>query len=84
MRTETRLVLGYLISRPDGWEISAANVQTILGLSEGRWKKARKEMEYYEYLLQVRDREHDGCFRWKFTISDKPDQNDEEEHHDRH
>lgn len=36
MRTETRLVLGWLIGRPDGWEVRVKHVQHILGLSRDR------------------------------------------------
>lgn len=77
MRTETRLVMGYLVSRPDGWEISAAKVQKILDISEGRWKKARQEMESCGYLNQVRVSGPDGTFRWKYLITDKPEPSDE-------
>ncbi len=72
MRTETRLVLGWLIGRPDGWEVRVKHVQHILGLSRDRWSKSRKEMEQYGYLRQIRKKNGDGTFRWEHFVTDTP------------
>jgi len=73
MRTETRLVLGWLIGRPDGWEIRVGFIQYKLGLSRGRWATTRKEMEKFGYLQTKRWQKIDGTFQWEFTVTDEPD-----------
>lgn len=73
LRTETRLVLGWLIGRPDGWEVRVKYVQHILGLSRDRWAKSRKEMEQHGYLHQVRKQNPDGTFRWEHFVTDVPE-----------
>lgn len=72
MRCETRLVLGWLIGRPDGWEVRVNNVQYTLGLSRDRWRKARKEMQQFGYLLQIRKQQPDGTYKWLHIVSDTP------------
>ena len=72
MRTETRLVLGWLIGRPDGWEVRVGHVQKTLGISEGRWKTSRREMEKFGYLQQTRKKMADGTFLWEHTVTDTP------------
>lgn len=72
MRTETRLVLGWLIGRPDGWIVRVRHVMAVLGLSEGRWKTSRREMEKYGYLEQVRKQTTDGTFAWEHEVTDMP------------
>lgn len=72
MRTETRLVLGWLIGRPDGWIVCVRHVMTVLGLSEGRWKTSRREMEKYGYLQQVRNQTREGTFAWEHSVTDMP------------
>ncbi len=72
MRTETRLVLGWLIGRPDGWEVRVKHVQHILGLSRDRWSKSRKEMEQHGYLQQIRRQNGDGTFCWQHFVTDTP------------
>lgn len=72
MRTETRLVLGWLIGRPDGWEVRVGHVQHVLGLSERRWVTVRKELEALGYLRQIRRRNAEGKFLWEHIVSDTP------------
>jgi len=72
MRTETRLVLGWLIGRPDGWIVRVRHVMAVLGLSEGRWKTSRREMEKYGYLQQLRKQTADGIFAWEHAVTDSP------------
>jgi len=72
MRTETRLVLGWLIGRPDGWEGRVKYVQHILGLSRDRWSKSRQERERYGYLQQIRKQRPDGTFQWEHAVTDTP------------
>lgn len=72
MRPETRLVLGWLIGRPDGWEVRVGYVQRVLGLTKPRWAKARKEMEACGYLEQLRRKSTNGKFVWEHFITDSP------------
>lgn len=72
MRTETRLVLGWLIGRPNSWEVRVASLQRTLGLSRDRWSKAKREMEKYGYLQQIRRKRADGTFVWEHIVTDEP------------
>jgi len=72
MRTETRMVLGWLIGRPDGWEVRVGHVQRTLGLTRPRWVKVRKELEVYGFLLQIRKRDGNGHFVWEHIVTDTP------------
>jgi len=72
MRPETRLVLGWLIGRPDGWEVRVGHVRRTLGLTERRWAKARNEMEECGYLQQIQRRDKRGKFIWEHIVSDSP------------
>lgn len=72
MRTETRLVLGWLIGRPNGWIVRVRHIMAVLGLSDGRWKTSRREMEKYGYLQQIRTQTTDGTFQWEHAVTDTP------------
>lgn len=72
MRPETRLVLGWLIGRPDDWEVRLSYLQRVLGLTRDRWAKARKEMEQCGYVQQIRQKNADGTFRWEYVVTDTP------------
>lgn len=72
MRPETRLVLGWLIGRPDGWEVRISYLQRVLGLTKPRWAKARKEMEACGYLEQFRRKAANGTFVWEHFVTDTP------------
>ena len=72
MRPETRLVLAWLIGRPDGWEVRVRQVINVLGLSRDRWSRARREMQDCGYLKQSRHRKSDGSFEWEHVVTDAP------------
>lgn len=72
MRTETRLILGWLLGRPEGWTIYVSHVQRTLGVSRPRWAKARKEMEALGYLSQSKYQDSGGKFHWEHIVSDAP------------
>lgn len=72
MRPETRLVLSWLVSRPDGWQIRVWYVQKVLGLTSHRWTVARKELAHYGYLRQERLTSADGKFYWDIEVTDTP------------
>lgn len=72
MRPDTRLVLGWLIGRPDGWEVRVGVVQRKIGLSERRWVTVRKELEALGYLRQIRRQNAEGKFVWEHIVSDTP------------
>ncbi len=72
MRTETRLILGWLLGRPEGWTIYVSHVQRTLGVSRPRWAKARREMEALGYLSQSKYQDEEGKFHWEHIVSDVP------------
>lgn len=72
MRPETRLVLSWLIGRPNGWEVRVGQMISVLGLSRERWSRARREMQRWGYLKQTRNRKPDGSFEWEIVVTDTP------------
>lgn len=73
IRTETRLILTWLIGRPRNWIIRVSHVIRVLGLSKSRWARARREMEDNGYLTQTRHRTSSGQFVWTIVVSETPD-----------
>ena len=70
-----RLVLVYLLvlsARPR-WEIRVGHVQGALGLTQGAWQRARKELEHAGYYKIARLRGSDGRLHWEHEVRDEPD-----------
>lgn len=72
MRPETRLVLAWLLGRPNNWIVYVGHVQRTLGLSPNRWARARKEMQKAGYLVQRRERLSNGRYKWVHEVFDRP------------
>lgn len=69
-----RLVLVYLLglaARP-GWTIRVAQAQRALGLPQGRWQRARRELESVGYYSARRERDAAGRLRWVHEVTDEP------------
>lgn len=69
-----RLVLIYVLDlgqRP-GWVIYASQARRALGLTEARWKRARRELEAGGYFVKHRGHAADGDWLWTYHIFDTP------------
>lgn len=68
-----RLVLVYLLglaARP-GWDIRVRHVQHALGLSQGAWQRARRELERAGYYAVARERGDGGRLHWRHEVRDE-------------
>jgi hypothetical protein len=68
-----RLVLAWMVGRPDGWEIKVWHMCRTLGASAHVWTSIRKELEAAGYYQQDRRRSEDGRIQWVKTVRDMPD-----------
>lgn len=68
-----RLLLVYLLglaARP-GWDIRVRHVQHALGLSQGAWQRARRELERAGYYSVARARGEGGRLHWRHEVRDE-------------
>lgn len=68
-----RLVLIYLLglaARP-GWDIRVRHVQHALGLTQGAWQRARRELERAGYYSVARTRGDGGRLHWRHEVRDE-------------
>lgn len=70
MRTETRLVLGWLLGRPPGWRVQIWHVKKTLGLSDDRWRTTRKDLQKNGFYCATCRRGKDGKWIWRASVSD--------------
>lgn len=67
---DTRLVLGWMVSRPNGWIIKIGHMCTVLGISEYVWRRQRDEMQLRGYYRQWYSRNAQGQIDWHREVSD--------------
>jgi hypothetical protein len=60
-----------LSSRP-GWTIRVVQVQHALGLGQGAWQRARRELQAVGYYLARRERDAAGQLMWIHEVTDEP------------
>lgn len=68
-----RLVLGWMLGRPDGWVIRIAHMMKVLGMSEHIWAAIRNELQQVGYYRQTRIRLETGRFVWEKEVIDPPE-----------
>lgn len=68
-----RLVLAWMVGRPDGWEIMVWHMCSTLDMSDHVWASIRKELEAAGYYQQDRRRAEDGRIQWVKTVRDIPE-----------
>lgn len=68
-----RVILGWMLGRPEGWELYVSHIQKVFGLSQEQWKATRKELEATGFFKQRRERdEKTGAFIWHNVVTDAP------------
>lgn len=69
-----RLTLIYLLDlgRRPNWTVYAGQARRALGLSEARWKRARRELEEHGYFTKHRGHAADGDWLWTYHVFDTP------------
>jgi hypothetical protein len=68
-----RLVLAWMLGRPDGWIIRIAHMMKVLGMSEHIWTAIRNELQQVGYYRQTRIRLDTGRFVWEKEAIDPPE-----------
>ena len=67
-----RLVLAYLVGRPENWEIHVWQVCKVFQLKESSWKRLRRELEGAGYFRQTRAQGEGGKWQWLHEVFDEP------------
>ena len=73
MSLRARLVLGWMVGRPEGWIFSVRQMQMALGMTETVWVSIRNEMQRAGYYRQERIRKDGGRWAWIKTVTDVPE-----------
>jgi hypothetical protein len=68
-----RLVVAWMLGRPDGWIIRIAHMMKVLGMSEHIWTAIRNELQQVGYYRQTRIRLDTGRFVWEKEAIDPPE-----------
>lgn len=73
LSVSARLVLAYMIGRPDGWVIYVSQVCSAIGIGTGgQWRRVRNELENAGFFSQTRTRARDGKIKWHHEVTDVP------------
>lgn len=68
-----RLTLGWMLGRPENWQIQIHYMMDQLGLTDKTWPRIRRELIHYGYFTQTRHRDpKDGKFVWVQEVTDAP------------
>lgn len=69
---DTRSVAAWLAGRSDGFEVRVESMRRILGLSESRWARIKKELEKEGWWRSLRHRDEQGRIVWQNHFQDFP------------
>src|SRR6187399_98942 len=71
---EARGLLGYLLSKPDDWEVRFTDLLTHAGpnCKEDRLRRILKELEGFGYIQRTRKNVAHGKFEWVTTVFETP------------
>jgi hypothetical protein len=68
MRTETRLVLAWMLSRPPDWKFNVWHIKKTLGLTYDRWQTTKSEMTKFGHFAQYKFNGPNGKFEWRIEM----------------
>ncbi|MDP2821157.1 MAG: hypothetical protein Q8O52_00550 [Sulfuritalea sp.] len=68
-----RAVLGWMLGRPDGWEIQIEHMLRVLGMTEFVWAAIRTELQQAGYYRQTWVRQANGTLAWFKDVLDPPE-----------
>jgi hypothetical protein len=72
LNPRSRLLLAWMLGRPNDWKIQVGHMLKVLGVSEYEWRSSRAELQRHGYYLQLRVRQANGSFAWKKEVFDPP------------
>lgn len=67
-----RIVALYLVVVPDGTKLGSEHIREKLGLGEGAWKNARRQLIDTGYMTHFRKHNSEGRVEWVFEFTDIP------------
>lgn len=68
-----RLVLAWMLGRPNDWVIRIGHMMKVLGMSGHVWATIRNELQQFGYYRQTRVRLETGRFVWEKEALDPPE-----------
>jgi hypothetical protein len=69
---EARGVMGYLLSKPDNWQLRVLDLQRRGPAGQHKIRRILRELESARYLRRERFRRPDGTFGWFILIFEDP------------
>ena len=69
---EARGVMGYLLSKPDDWQVRLHDLIRQGPAGEHKMRRILRQLEAARYLHRERFRRADGTFDWFFVIFEDP------------
>lgn len=72
LSARARVILAWMIGRPEGWELRVGHLQSVFQLSKEQWRAARRELEAAGYYRQTQSRLSNGQVDWKREVWDVP------------
>lgn len=72
---EARGVMGYLLSKPDGWELSEENLLKEGPAGEHKIRRIVAELKTCGYVRRTRVRQENGLFDWVTEVYESPSLN---------
>ena len=69
---EARGLMGYLLSKPDDWQVRLHDLKRRGPAAEHKLRRMLRELERFGYLRRKRLRHADGTFSWTTTIYESP------------
>jgi len=72
---EARGLMGYLLSKPDGWEVSVIDLRKKGPAGDEKLRRMLAELRKYGYMNRIRITLPNGRFTWLSEIFESPSQN---------
>lgn len=72
LKATTRLILAWVLGRPNGWEYRIQAMLQRLGIKDTAWRSARKELIAGGWLTQIKQRQSNGTLVWINEFTDEP------------
>ena len=72
---EARGLMGYLLSKPDGWEVRMADLDKNGPAGSRKLKRMLAELRKCGYMNRIRIKLPDGTFTWTTEVFESPSQN---------
>jgi len=72
---ETRGMMGYLLSKPDGWEVRMADLQKQGPAGRDKLRRMLSEARMYGYMNRIRKTLPGGKFDWTTEVYESPSLN---------